>query len=801
MLYPQNIEQKLGFDKIRDMVREACVSPLGQAYVDKIRFSDDYTLIDKLVRQTAEFREILQHEPDFPNSNFIDATPQLAKAAVEGTFLTEEEFFDLKLSLQTIAACLKFIENQEVTRFPQLKTLSEGITFDRHLLDQINRIIDDRGQLRDNASAELQAIRRQLIVAQHDLRKKLDTILKSAKASGYVADDASPTIRGGRMVIPVQAEHKRRVKGFVQDESATGQTLFIEPVEVLESNNEIRELEYAERREIVRILTELTNQLRPFVPNLKRSYNFLGIIDFVRAKARFALQTDAVNPVFVNRQVIKWENASHPVLRLSLAKQGKSIVPLNLRLDPQHRILLISGPNAGGKSVTLKTVGLLQYMYQCGFLIPVADYSEIGLFRNIFIDIGDEQSIENDLSTYSSHLTNMRHFLRFANKTTLFLIDEFGAGTEPNMGGAIAESILEKLNQAQAFGVINTHYTNLKLFAENTEGIENGAMRFDTENLEPLYMLETGKPGSSFAFEIARKIGLDEGVIKQARLKAGVKQVDFDKLLRELEVEKQTLTLKSQELKIRERDLKNLQTRYQELKEELETNKKLYLNQAKADAKALLSDANKKIESTIREIRENQADKTATKKLRQELEKFETELQTEVIENQEVAEPDEEFETTGGTIEVGNFVRIDGQTAIGQVLTIRGKDAEISIGDLKSTIKLSRLEKISRKEFKKKTDTVIPALQGINLNEKMANFSYQLDLRGKRGEEALHDLEDFMDDALMLGQAELRILHGKGDGILRTLVRNHLKGYKQVASLSDEHADRGGAGVTIVKMK
>jgi DNA mismatch repair protein MutS2 len=803
MLYPQNLEQKLGFDKIREMVKDACISPLGQAYVEKIRFSDDYTMIDKLVRQTAEFKEILLYQPDFPNTNFIDATPHLTKAAIEGTFLSEEEFFDLKLSLQTIAACLKFVDNQEENRFPQLKALSEGITFDKNLLDKISLVIDDRGHLRDNASAELQHIRRQLTTAQNDLRKKLDSILKAAKASGYVSDDASPTIRGGRMVIPVQAEHKRRVKGFVQDESATGQTLFIEPVEVLEGNNEIRELEYAERREIVRILTELTNQIRPFVQNLRRSYNFLGIIDFVRAKAKFAIQTEAVNPVFVNRQVVKWENATHPVLKLSLAKQGRQIVPLNIKLSPEYRILLISGPNAGGKSVTLKTVGLIQYMYQCGFLVPMAEHSEIGIFRNIFIDIGDEQSIENDLSTYSSHLTNMRHFLKFSNKSTLFLIDEFGTGTEPNMGGAIAESILEKLNSARAFGVINTHYTNLKLFAENTSGIENGAMRFDTENLEPLYMLEIGKPGSSFAFEIAHKIGLDEDVIIAARKKAGEKQVDFDKLLRELEVEKRSLSLKSQELKIREKDLKNLQSKYEELKNEIEVNKKIYLNKAKTEAKELLAEANRKIENTIRAIRENQADKSSTKKLRQELEKFETGISLESVDEPVLKDEEEDvIEVIGGDIEIGSFVRIKGQTAIGEVLLIKGKDAEIRIGELKSTIKLNRLEKISRKEYKKQTqDTYIPALAGINLNEKMANFSYQLDLRGKRGEEAIQALEEFIDDALMLGQPELRILHGKGDGILRNLVRTQLKSYKEVASVTDEHADRGGAGITIVKMK
>jgi DNA mismatch repair protein MutS2 len=798
MLYPQNIEQKLGFDKIREILRQHCTSPLGQAFVEKIRFSDNFEMIDKLVRQTAEFKEILLHEPDFPKQNFLDVTPSLARANVEGTFLSEAEFFDLKLSLQTLWDCLRFFKNQN-ERFPQLAELSQGIDWDKNLLDRLNQVIDDRGQLRDNASAELQTIRKQLANEQNNLRKKLDSILRSAKSAGFVSEDASPTIRNGRMVIPVSAEHKRRVKGFVQDESATGQTLFIEPVEVLESNNEIRELEYAERREIVRILTTLTDFVRPYVPSLKKACNFLGIIDFLRAKARFAVQINALNPVFVNQTLLNWQTAFHPLLYLSHGKQGKPVIPLNLRLEQPERILLISGPNAGGKSVTLKTVGLLQYMYQSGLLIPVAEDSKIGFFRNLFIDIGDEQSLENDLSTYSSHLTNMKHFLRHANPQTLFLIDEFGTGTEPNVGGAIAESILQKLNQAGAFGVINTHYTNLKVFAENTAGIFNGAMRFDTENLEPLYQLETGKPGSSFAYEIAHKIGLPEEIIELSRKKAGDKQVDFDRLLRELEAEKLTLTQQNQAVRVREQEMKKLQQEYQTLKDELETNRRLLLNKAKTDAKELLAEANRKIENTIREIKENQADKTLTQKTRRELVKYEEELVPEHIDNQE-PEPNEELQVLGGDIAVGDSVRIVGQNAVGEVLSLRGKDAEIRIGDLKSTIKLSRLEKISRKEIRQ-AEKSYSGLKGVDMNEKMSNFNYQLDVRGKRGEEALTLVDDWLDDAIMLGQTELRILHGKGDGILRTLLRNHLKPYKQIASLADEHPDRGGAGITIVKLK
>ncbi len=801
MLYPSNIEQKIGFDKIREIIKQNCISSLGKRFAEKIRFSDDFDIINKLVRQTAEFKEILILEPDFPSSNYIDATPSLSKAAIEGTFLIEDEFFDVKLSLQTISDCLRFFKNQDETQFSNLRNLTEGIEIEKQLLAKINSVIDERGKLKDNASSELQQIRKQIISEQSGLRKKLDSILKSAKSNGYVSEDASPTIRNGRMVIPVTAEFKKRIKGFVQDESSTGQTLFIEPVEILESNNEIRELEYAEKREIIKILTLLTDNLRPYVPQLKKAYIFLGIVDFLRAKAKFAIDINAINPHFGNQPLVNWENTYHPLLYIAHRNAGKQIVPLNLKLDPKYRILLISGPNAGGKSVTLKTVGLIQYMFQCGLLIPVAENTKIGLFKNIFIDIGDEQSLENDLSTYSSHLSNMKHFIKFANKNTLFLIDEFGTGTEPGMGGAIAESILQKLNEAKAFGVINTHYTNLKLFAEHNEGIQNGAMRFDTQNLEPLYLLEIGKPGSSFAFEIAHKIGLPQEVIANAKIKAGEKQVDFDQLLRDLEIEKRNLSQKNQELKIREKDLKKLQLDYETLKFEIETNKKQLLNKAKQEAKDLVANANKKIESTIREIIENKAEKVSTKKLRNELEFFENELQPDIIIEETEDDENEEIEVINGEIIVGNLVRVKGQTASGEVLSIKGKDVEIRIGSLKSNIKLNRLEKITRKEFKKQTKEFIPPMKGIDMNEKMSNFSYQLDLRGKRTEEALPLVDDLIDDAIMLNQTEVRIVHGKGDGILRTLVRNHLKQYSQISSMTDEHADRGGAGVTIIKMK
>ncbi|GAB3571707.1 endonuclease MutS2 [Spirosoma luteolum] len=815
MLYPNTLEHKLGFDTIRERLKEACVSPLGQDYVEKIRFTDNPQLIDKLLRQTDEFRQIVQYETDFPTSNYIDVRPHLTRARVEGLALTETEFFDLKLALKTIQDCLRFLSKREESAsvadrgYPFLRELAGPVAVDKALLAALERIIDDRGHVRDSASPELAQIRRRIISEQANLRKRLDSILRQARQNGWIPDDLSLTVRGGRLVIPIAAEHKRKIKGFVHDESQTGQTVFIEPADVFDANNEIRELEYEERREIYRILLALTDQIRPHLDELRKAVNFLAQIDFIRAKAKLALQLDAVLPKLLERPFIDWTQARHPLLHLSFQKQGKSVVPLSVRLDEKARILIISGPNAGGKSVALKTIGLIQYMLQCGLLVPMADYSEMGVFQNLFIDIGDEQSLENDLSTYSSHLTAMKQFVIGANKKTLFLIDEFGTGTEPGLGGAIAESILEELNKSGAYGVINTHYTNLKVFADKTAGLVNGAMRFDGEHLEPLYQLEVGRPGSSFAFEIAQKIGLPKGVIDRAKEKLGSQQVNFEKLLKELDIEKRVFTEKNLEISINQRKVAQQLAEYTALKTRLDNEQKQLLNDAKQKAKALVQEANQRIEQTIREIKENKADRDTTKQVRQTLETFEQKnLQPETITVEKPQPVDDEFEADNGAITVGSYVRIGGPNAgtsapIGQVLALRGKDAEVRIGDLKSNVKLNRLEKVSRKTFRDATESKDdkPRSRGMDMNEKMQNFSFNLDIRGKRGEEAIGEVDRFVDDALMLGFPELRIVHGKGDGILRTLVRNHLRGYKQVARMADEHADRGGAGVTVVTMK
>lgn len=801
MIYPKNIEEKLGFDKVRRFIKDECISSLGQGLVDEVAFSNDPDEIDRLTGQVVEFCDILQQEESFPQQNYIDARKHLIKAAPIGAFLGALDFYDLKLSLRAIYDCLIYFTKRPEEAYPYLRAIINEVAFDPELVDKIELVIDDRGKIRDDASFQLRSIRAQIIEEQNHLRKRLEQILKDSKKHGYTVDDSALTVRDGRLVIPVVAEHKRKIKGFIHDESATGQTVFLEPAEVIDRNNIIRELKYEERREMVRILTKLTDELRPEIENLRQAYHFLGRMDFIQAKAKLAVKMKAVKPLFAPKRQLNWVDARHPLLYLNFKELGKEVIPLNIRLDAAQRILLISGPNAGGKSVALKTVGLVQYMFQCGLLVPMGEGSEVGLFKDIFIDIGDEQSLEDDLSTYSSHLANMKYFLKLADKHTLFLIDEFGTGTEPVMGGAIAEAILEKLYEAKAYGVITTHYANLKLYAEDKPGIVNGAMQFDVTTLSPAYQLDIGKPGSSFAFEIAQKTGLPQEIILNARKKAGSQKVNFDDLLRELEAEKKSLSLKNQLVKAKEKKLNEVTDEYANLKAYLDQEKKRIINQARQEAQNILKETNQRIESTIREIRESQAEKQKTKQLRQKLESLKEELKPEPVEEKpaEVAESNE-VKVENGIIALGDLVRIKGQSAIGEVMSMKGKDVEILIGDLKSNVKLNRLEKISKRGLKREEKKVKKSIKGIDISERMANFSTNLDLRGKRGEEALVALESFMDEALLLSQTELRIVHGKGNGVLRSLIRDQLRKRREVKNLRDEHVERGGAGVTLVTL-
>jgi DNA mismatch repair protein MutS2 len=809
MLYPKNIEQKLSFDRIRELLKEKCNGAVAQDFVDKIRFTGKSHLIQKLISQTAEFLRILNNGEDFPSSNFIDLHEFLQKAQVEGTFLTEEECFEMKLAFITLKDCLGFIKEKGKV-YSYLSELSQNIEFQPSLIKEIDFILDDRGKVKDNASPELARIRKRLVEEQHSIRKRLDSLLHSLKSQGLVKEEALPTIRDGRMVIPVPAEHKRHVKGFIHDTSTSGQTVFLEPEGLLDINNEIRELQLAERQEVIRILIALTNKIRPHIPNLQKANIFLGMIDFIRAKARLAQEMNAINPDFEDKPFIKWYTAYHPLLFLSGKAQGKHIIPQDIKLDEENRILVISGPNAGGKSVALKTVGLVQYMFQCGLLVSISEGSKMGIFQDLFLDIGDEQSIDNDLSTYSSHLTNMKHLLKNANEHSLFLIDEFGAGTEPELGGAIAEAILEHLNELKSFGIITTHYANLKFYADKTKGLTNGAMRYDVEHLQPLYKLDIGLPGSSFALEIATNIGLPKKVVHTARQRVGQKKVNIEKLLKDLEIEKRELEENNRLLEKKDKELADLLSKYNQLKDEIEENKRQILKSAKLEANRILLESNQKIENTIRFIKENNADKELTKFARKELEEYKEELKIDLHQLQQEAEKAEEVKEEnveieeGGEIKEGSWVKLKDTETIGEVISLKGKEAVVLIGEIKTTLKLNRLQKVSRKEARANLPkkTVAPSISTNEaFREKLVDFSPELDIRGKRAEEVFPILDDFMDNAIMLNQTYLRILHGKGDGILRELVRTHLRKYREVKSLQDEHADRGGAGYTVVMMR
>jgi len=794
VLYPNNLEDKLGFDRIRFQLIENCVSNLGVGFVKKIKFSNSKKNIERWLQQTNEFVQLIESGALFPNSNYIDFSGSLKEAQIENSFLTEEAFFDLILSLKTLDQCLQFFSTRKED-FPALAELANPIEFDSSVYRHLSGKFDERGKLSDNASERLVEIRIGIQQEQQRLRKVLDGILKAARKNEFTPDDISITIRDGRMVIPILAEYKRRVKGFIHGESATGQTVFIEPTEVLEINNEVRQLQYAEKREVVKILTQLTDEIRPHLAAFEGIVEYLGLIDFIRAKARVALKIGASKPLWKKTNGFTWKNARHPILFLAHLAVKKPVVPLNISLNEHDRILVISGPNAGGKSVCLKTVGLVQYMFQCGMLVPADEDSEFNVFNDLLIDIGDEQSIENDLSTYSSHLMNMKQFLGNVTKKSLFLIDEFGTGTEPQFGGAIAEAILNELNNSKGMGVITTHYGNLKEFANQQVGLVNGAMKYDVKKLLPLYQLEIGKPGSSFALEIATKIGLPKRTLEEAKLKVGMKQVSLDQLLGQLDSQKIEVDQIQKRIESREKELDETAKQYQELKAHLESKEKAILRDAKETAARLIKTANAKIENIIRGIKESEAEKEKVKSLRAELEAFK--VKNLKVEKVQLSKPVQSI--LKGDVKVGDHVRIKDQGTVGKVIGLKGKHVEIAIGALSSKVKLSRLEKVSRSERKEEVNS--PSARGVSINDKMLNFSPQLDIRGFRVEAVIPRLEQYIDEAILLGANTLSIIHGKGNGVLRELVRNQLKEYKEVATMQDGHADRGGAGVTIVTMK
>ena len=820
MIYPNNFENKTGFDKIRLLLKDECLSPLGKEKTDEMAFSTDYEKVLDQVNQTAEFVKIIQEEDDFPINSYFDVRESLHKIRVEGTFLDERDLFDLRRSMETIGLIVRFFQKKEEEQYYYLKQLARDIFTFPDLIKQIDRILDKFGKIKDNASPQLAEIRKAITTTQSSISRNLQSIIKQAQADGYVDKDVNPAMRDGRLVIPVAPTFKRKIKGIVHDESATGKTVFIEPDIVVEANNKIRELEAKEIREVIRILTAFANELRPRVPELLFSYLFLAEIDFIRAKALFAIKTNSLLPVIENKLQIDWVQAAHPILYLSHKKLGKEIVPQDIFLNETNRILLISGPNAGGKSVCLKTVGLLQYMLQCGMLVSLHESSRMGFFEKIFIDIGDEQSIENDLSTYSSHLTNMKFFIRNCNEKTILLVDEFGGGTEPQIGGAIAESLLGHFNQKKAFGVITTHYTNLKHFATETEGIVNGAMFYDRHLMQPLFKLEIGNPGSSFAIEIARKIGLPESVIYEASEKVGAGYVNMDKYLQEIARDKRYWEGKRQNIRQKEKRLEELTEKYESELKSIASQRKEWIREAKLESQQLLSQANAIIENTVRKIKEAQAEKEKTREARKELDEFRYRISDENNEENELinrkiakikeremkkirskdkqSKPGKEIKEG---VRAGDSVRLRGQAGHGEVLEVHDKMAVVAFGQIKSSVKLEQLEKISKNQIKKEAakTSFVSSATSDNIRERKLNFKREIDIRGMRGDEALQAVTYYIDDALMINVDRVRILHGTGTGALRQLIRDYLKTVHGVSKFHDEHVQFGGAGITVVE--
>ena len=850
MIYPKTFEDKIGFNEIRTLLRERCLSSLGKEEVDKITFMDNGKAINTQLSRVREFRRLQEEEENFPLNYFFDVRQSVARLRLEGTHMEEDELFDLRRSLGTVNDIVTYLNRTDedaavaatddgwrkdpVYPYPALHELAEGVVTFPQILQRIDQILDKFGKIRDTASPELLNIRRELAKVEGSISRTLYSILRSAQSEGLIEKDVTPAMRDGRLVIPVVPTMKRKIKGIVHDESASGKTLFIEPTEVVEANNRVRELEAEERREVIRILTEMAKVIRPHVPQILDSYKLLAQVDMLRAKTELAKLIDGIEPEVGKYPHIDWIGATHPLLRLSLQKQGKKVVPLEITLTRNKRMLIISGPNAGGKSVCLKTVGLVQYMLQCGLSVPMSERSQTGIFQNILIVFGDEQSIEDDLSTYSSHLTNMKNMMKSANDRTLILIDEFGTGTEPQIGGAIAEAVLKQFCIKRAYGVITTHYQNLKHFADSHEGVVNGAMLYDRHQMQALFQLQIGQPGSSFAIEIARKIGLPEQVIHDASEIVGSDYIQSDIYLQDIVRDKRYWESKRQTIHQREKQMEQTIAKYESEISDLAKSRKEVLAKAKERAEELFKESNKKIENVIREIREKQAEKEETKKLRDSLKDFKEGIsdmdkqaeddkiarkmaqilrRKENKKNRKKGDPSSSgqdkdntsaattLSTVSAPLKEGDTVRIKGTTSVGKIESIQGKNATVIFGDLRSTTSLKKLEHATApKREEPRPFMTVGRQTRETIDEKKLNFKQDLDVRGMRGDEALNAVMYFIDDATLVGMSRVRILHGTGTGILRQLIRQYLATVPAVTSYKDEHVQFGGAGITVVDL-
>lgn len=886
MIYPKNFEKKIGYDEVRTWLKGYCLSTLGKSMVEAMDFSADSQQIATWMEENREMRRIIEEEEDFELSGFYDVRDSLKRVRLEGTWMEEGELFDLRRSLATIDSLVRFLYRGEPVEdkaesdddlelkkwsYPALHNLADGIATFPVIIQQIDQIIDKYGHMRDSASPELHAIRQELARTEGSISRILNGILHSAQSEGLVEKDVTPTLRDGRLVIPIVPSLKRRIPGIVHDESATGRTVFVEPTEVVEANNKIRELEAEERQEIIRILTKMSSRIRPYVREMLDSYHFLAEIDLIQAKCQLAQAMRAVEPELKPYPYLDFISARHPLLERHLARAKRdnedggmtesqkptAVVPLDIQLTPEKHILIISGPNAGGKSVCLKTTGLLQYMLQTGLSIPVSERSKCGVFKDVMIDIGDEQSLENDLSTYSSHLLNMKVMMRQACSQTLILIDEFGTGTEPQIGGAIAESVLGQFCKKGAWAVITTHYQNLKHFADSHDGVVNGAMLYDRHEMRPLFQLSIGRPGSSFAIEIARKIGLPEEVIREASDIVGSDYIQSDKYLQDIVRDKRYWEQKRQAVHEQEKRLQRQIAEYEKGVSEVEKQRKEILANARQEAKELLAQSNKQIENAIREIREEQAEKEATKIIRAELEQFKQEVDEDTWKKPDKCSTgilsDEDFQKKVAQIQarkqrheqrkkdklaseqqaakvlreavvkgqqnvnrpiaVGDSVKMRGVQSQGRVETIDNKTATVTFGDMRTKVPLSRLtlaDSLASAESSDRPKTKMDELKeglkqyGISrmtqetIDDHRKNFHQDLDVRGMRGDEALQAVRYFIDDAILMGMPRVRILHGKGNGILRQLIRQYLSAEPNISHFADENVQFGGAGITVV---
>ena len=827
MIYPPTFEQKIGFDRLREQVAALCTMRAARGLLAAEGFTTSAREIVRRLSLADEMRLLLEMNPDFPGGDYPDMDHVVAKLRVEGAFLDVEEVVTLRRALAMVGQLVAFI-GARGQQYPALYDLTRGVEAFPAIVQRIDAIIDPFCAVRDGASPELAEIRRAIREREGQAAKRLQQVLAAAKSAGIVDADAQLSVRDGKTVIPVSAANKRKLNGFIHDESATGRTFYVEPVEVVELNNELRELEYAERREIVRILTEFTETVRPDAELIAASGDYLAEVDMLRAKGRWASANGCVKPIVSTDDRLVLKDARHPLLQQTLRAQGREIVPLNMQLDKRKRILVISGPNECGNSVCLRCTGIVHYVFQCGFPVPASEISELPVFGSIFIDIGDEQSIDNDLSTYSSHLVNMKNMLSGASDRTLVLIDEFGSGTEPTIGGAIAEAILERLLERGCYGVITTHYANIKYYAASTDGIANGAMTFDVQHIRPLFRLETGKPGSSFAVEIARKIGLPEEIIRSAAEKAGSEHINLEKQLREIARDKHYWEQKRDRIRLTDRKVEELEQSYAEQLAKIRAERQEILKKAKQEAQALIADANRQIENTIRTIRETQAEKETTRLARKELDDFraaaeqadaaerDAEIAREIerIERRrqrraerkaqrgEAAAPGSAPEPPKKReVEAGSKVRMLGQEMVGEVRAVKGKKAQVAFGQILTTVDKALLTVVSNNEYREATrPTTVRTVVSADISARKLAFRDHIDVRGMRSIEALDAVQQFIDDALMVGVGSVTILHGKGTGALKEEIRRYLRTVPEVESAVDEHADRGGAGITVVTL-